>query len=152
MYRYKDTLAKLAGRLGISWARDPTGLMERLSYEEGVREGRRRSPGSIGSSGEPETFGDAIRAAFGDTTFGRANRFLATLGAVGGFGFGFWQAFTLSSVSGLGSGALTVFKWTAIGTVGGALFLMALVAAASLALLYGILMALGLLLNFLASL
>ena len=149
MYRWQDTLAKTAGRFGLTWGRDLTDQMETLSYEEGKRERRVQSRSGI-PAGEPETFGEAFDAAFGDSTFGRTNRLLAKLGAAGGFGYGVWLVVGGSGGSGLGAIALTVAKWTAIGGVGGALFLMALVAAASVAFLLGILAGLGLLLNVVA--
>lgn len=151
MYRFRDVLARTPGYFGFPWARDLRDPIEGLSYDEGVRMGRRGGGGGTAASpGEPETFGGAFDYWFGDSTLGRVNRFLTALGLIGGLGYGAWQAFTLSTVSGLGAGALTVLKWTAIGTGAGAVFLMALAAAASIALLWGIFMGLGLLLNFLA--
>jgi hypothetical protein len=86
----------------------------------------------------------------GGSAFVRWSLYLGGVGAIGGFCWGIWQAITLPGVHGLGPAVTTVLKWTAIGAGAGTLSLAGLVAAASLGLLWVILLGLGLLLNLLA--
>lgn len=148
-WRLKDLLPWTAARLGIPYARDLTDPITQLAHDEGVRL-RRRSEEATPPGG-PRTFGEAFAAHFDpETGWGAANRLLVPVGAVVGFGFGFWKAVLAGGGLALGEALVTIAMWTLAGVAGGALFLMALVAAASIGLLVGLLFLLGLLLDFLA--
>jgi hypothetical protein len=106
-------------------------------------------PGGGGRGGTgPGPSGGLFDWLVGDTSSGRANRIFAAIGTIGGLGYGIWQAFAVGV--GLGSGAVIVRKFTALGALAGLLFLMGLAAAASLALLAAILWGIAFLVNFLA--
>ena len=74
---------------------------------------------------------------------------LGVVGAVVGFGYGLWLGLAGPGFDPL---ALTVLKWTGIGTAVGAALPVGLVLALGLGLIAAILWGLGLLLNFLTSL
>jgi hypothetical protein len=146
-WRLKDLFAWTAARQGMPWARDVTDPITQLSHDEGVRLRR----GSTTPPDGPRTFGEAFGAHFDpDTGWGMTNRILVPVGAMAGLGFGLWKALFSGAALDLGAAALTIAQWTLAGAAGGALFLMGLVAAASIGLLVGILFLLGLLLEVLA--
>lgn len=104
-----------AARLGIPYARDLTDPITQLSHDEGVRLRRDKTVPPEG----PRTFGEALAAHFDpETGWGATNRLLVPVGAVVGFGFGFWKAVLSGAGLALGEAFIAIVMWTLAGVAG----------------------------------
>jgi hypothetical protein len=118
-------------------------IQGQLDYETGKRLGRRKSHATVPPG--TDVLGDSALIFKTSLVF-------AGLGAIGGFGYGLWLPLTDQVSPGLGVDAITVLKWTGVGAGAGALLPTAFIVALGLALIVGVLVGLGYLLDFLTKL